>query len=278
MREFLTIFLALMFETAPFLLLGVILSAAAGPVLVPLITRRLVQQPVAGMVAGSAAGLLLPTCDCGSRPLAHRITRAGARDFGLAMLVAAPVVNPIVIVTTWLAFRDAELVALRLGATVLIAIAVAIVVGRLRGDVALAADEHDHGGSLHDLPARALGEFFELLPFLIAGSALAAAIQVAVDRDAIASAQGLVLSITGLMRLAFLLCICSSVDAFVMAGLGPEAGLGPTLAFLVFGPIVNLKSMPLYGRLFSAAAVGLIVVIAAQLTFAVALIAELRAW
>ncbi|MFN0096860.1 MAG: permease [Dehalococcoidia bacterium] len=278
MREFLTIFFALMFETTPFLLLGVVLSALAGPWLASAMTRHAFRQPAIGIAAGSAAGLLLPTCDCGSRPLAHRLTQAGARDFGIAMLVAAPVVNPIVIVTTWLAFRDADIVILRLAGTVLIAVAAAIVVGRLRGPVALAGAAHSHGERLRDAPARALDEFFELFPYLVVGSGLAALLQTQIDRGVLTDTHGLVLSTLALMALAFLLSICSSVDAFVVAGLGPQLGLGPTLAFLVFGPIVNLKSMPLYGRLFSAVTIALITGIAAQVSFGLAMIAELRAW
>ena len=54
-----------------------------------------------------------------------------------------------------------------------------------------------------------------------------------------------------MMALGFVLSICSSVDALVIAGLGGGLGTGPLLAFLVMGPVLNLKSLPLYGRLFS---------------------------
>ena len=72
-------------------------------------------------------------CDCGSRPLAHRLALAGRREFAMAFLVAAPVINPIVVVTTWLAFRDLRLLILRLGITALMAIAAAFVLARGAG-------------------------------------------------------------------------------------------------------------------------------------------------
>lgn len=280
--DFASIFLALVFEATPFLLVGVIISVVAGPAVERILAGAAFRSPAVSVAAGTAAGLALPMCDCGNRPLAHRLALAGRREFALAFLVAAPVINPIVIVTTWLAFRDAELVVLRLGLTVLAAIAVAAVVARLRGTVALplrepAAEAAAPSGPRTWAP-RILEEFFELFQFLVLGAALAAAIQVFADEQALLSPGGVALSIVAMMFLAFLLSICSSVDAFVVAGLGGAVGFGPALAFLVFGPLVNLKAVPMYLRLFSLPAVMLLTIVVAQVAFAGAFIAELRAW
>ncbi|PFG73546.1 permease [Tepidiforma thermophila] len=284
MSDFANIFLALLLEATPFLLAGVIISVVAGPAVERILGAAAFRSPAASIAAGAGAGLVLPMCDCGNRPLAHRLALAGRREFALAFLVAAPVINPIVIVTTWLAFRDAELVALRLGLTLLAAVAVALVVSRFRRDIALpldiepaAADAPPPAGPASWAP-RILEEFFELFQFLVIGAALAAAIQVFANQEDFLSASGVFLSIAALMFLAFLLSICSSVDAFVVAGLGGAVGLGPALAFLVFGPLVNLKSVPMYLRLFSGPAVAVLVVICAQVAFVGAAVAELRAW
>jgi uncharacterized protein len=90
--------------------------------------------------------------------------------------------------------------------------------------------------------------------------------------------QGVFLTIGAMMLLAFMLSICSSVDAFVVSGLGGTLGTGPILAFLVFGPVVNLKSMPLYLRLFSVPAVLAIVVLAIQISFVSSVVVQLRGW
>jgi uncharacterized membrane protein YraQ (UPF0718 family) len=128
------------------------------------------------------------------------------------------------------------------------------------------------------LTAAVLGEFFELFTFLVAGAALAAAIQVFVDQSVLRSGGGVALSIAGMMTLAFLLSICSSVDAFVAAGFGAALGTGPLLAFLTLGPLVNLKSMPMYGRLFSLPAVILLVCVVIEISFTAAFVVEYRAW
>lgn len=279
MREFLTIFLALVFEATPFLLVGVLISVTAGPMMERVLSIAALRSPLMGMVAGTTAGLLLPMCDCGSRPLAHRLTLAGRREFGLAFLVGAPVINPIVLVTTWLAFRDAEFVALRMGMTALMALGVAFVLTRVRGEVAIPIDElPEPGGRPRSWAERVLEEFFELFQFLVVGAVLAAFIQVFLDQGALLSARGLAVSVAAMMFLAFLLSICSSVDAFVVAGLGSGLGPGPTLAFLTFGPLVNLKSVPMYLRLFSAPAVAGLALICGQIAFVGAVVVELRGW
>jgi uncharacterized membrane protein YraQ (UPF0718 family) len=168
------------------------------------------------------------------------------------------------------------------------AIVAGLLLATIRRDIALPLrDTGDAHGHTHDadatggmlaIPGRILGEFFELFQFLVVGAALAAFVQVFVDQSFLTSAQGVYLSIIAMMALAFLLSICSSVDAFVVAGLGGGLGTGPILAFLVFGPLINLKNMPLYLRLFTAHAVVLLTVVVTQLAFAGAVIAELRAW
>jgi uncharacterized membrane protein YraQ (UPF0718 family) len=138
--------------------------------------------------------------------------------------------------------------------------------------------DHDHHESGPKTWApRALEEFFELFQFLVLGSAMAAAIQVFLDRDVLTSTQGVFLSVGAMMFLAFLLSICSSVDAFVIAGFG-GLGLGPTLAFLTFGPVVNLKSVPMYARLFSLPAVIGVALITIEIVFLSGVVVEYRAW
>jgi uncharacterized membrane protein YraQ (UPF0718 family) len=282
--EFATIFLALLVETTPFLLGGVVLAVVAGPWLQRSLAVAASRTPGLGLIAGAGAGLALPMCDCGSRPLAQRMALAGQTHFAIAFLVAAPIVNPIVIVTTWLAFRDASLVVLRLGLAVLVAIVTALVIARLSGDVArqlVPSTDHaelDAAPWHRRLPAEVLSDFVGLFAWLVLGSALAAALQVFVDNSVFTDRAGLVVPILMMMALGFVLSICSSVDALVVAGFAGSLGTGPLLGFLVFGPIVNLKSMPLYGRLFSVATVGLLVLLSAELVFVAATVVELRGW
>ena len=280
MDTFATVFLALIFETTPFLLAGVLVSVLAGPVVERVLGSAAFRTPGLAMATGAGAGMVLPMCDCGSRPLAHRLMLAGQRQFAGAFLVAAPVVNPIVIVTTWLAFRDGGFVALRLGVTFVAAMAVAVVLSAMAGQAARPVEALRDGGghSLREAPQRVMGEFLELFQFVVIGCALAAFVQVFLDRDALLPGDSVWIAIAGMMALAFLLSLCSSVDAFVAASLGAGLGTGPLLAFLTLGPILNLKSVPLYGKLFTTRAVVFLAIVTVEVVFVGAMLAEYRGW
>jgi uncharacterized membrane protein YraQ (UPF0718 family) len=283
-QEFLTIFLALLVETTPFLLAGVVLAVVGGPWLHRAVSSFGSNSPLVGIAAGTSAGLALPMCDCGSRPLSHRMAQVGQTYFAVAFLVAAPIINPIVIVTTWLAFRDVDLVIARMGLAIAVAVVAALVLGRMSGNIArqLAPEAPVPTGPpapWHErIPNEILHDFVGLFIWLVLGSAAAAALQVYVDTSVFTGQSGLILPILMMMALGFVLSICSSVDALVIAGLGSGLGTGPLLGFLVVGPILNLKSMPLYGRLFSVTAVGVLSIVTLEVAFAGALLAELRGW
>jgi hypothetical protein len=282
-QEFLTIFLALLVETTPFLLAGVVLAVVGGPWLQRAVISFGSNSPIVGIAAGTSAGLVLPMCDCGSRPLAHRMAQAGQSYFAVAFLVAAPIINPIVIVTTWLAFRDVELVFARMSLAIVVAAAAALVLGRISGTITrpLSPAPVATGPAapwFERVPNEVLHDFVGLFVWLVLGSAAAAALQVYVDTSFFTGQSGLILPILMMMALGFVLSICSSVDALVIAGIGSGLGTGPLLGFLVVGPVLNLKSMPLYGRLFSVTAIAVLSVVTVEVVFAGAFLAELRGW
>ena len=128
------LFQGLLLEALPFLLLGVLIAAAArwlapdGAWL-----RRLPSGPVLGPLGGAALGLALPACECGNVPVARRLLAGGApMGTALGFLFAAPVLNPIVIASTAAAFPDKPwlLLARPLGAVV-VAVGLALLLALL---------------------------------------------------------------------------------------------------------------------------------------------------
>ena len=86
-------------------------------------------------------------------------------------------------------------------------------------------------------------DLLDMARYLIAGSMIAAAMQTIVPQSALlALGSGPVVSIVTLMVLAFVLSICSTVDAFVALSFASSFTTGSILAFLVFGPMVDIKS------------------------------------
>ena len=297
------IFQGLLLESLPFLLLGVAIAALARW-LVPQAAwvRRLPRNPLLAPVVGALLGFALPACECGNVPVARRLLASGAPlGTGFGFLFAAPVLNPIVLASTWAAFPDQPwlLVARPLGAF-LIALALSGLLG-LMGESALLAPASleerrlsqplsevgllERGSGVLGAPAAQLPpsapesklslaevlhhssrEFISLLVLLVLGCALAAAVQAWLPRAwllAVGSAP--TLSVLALMLLALVVSVCSSVDAFLALGFAAQVTPGALLAFLLLGPVVDLKLAGLFTVLLRPKAIAVTAVAASLL-------------
>lgn len=276
---FATIFLGIFIEALPFLLLGVLASAAIQLFVSPTWLQRISpRSPVLSALIGASLGLFcLPVCECGTVPATRRLLAKGAPlPLSIAFLLAAPAVNPVVIVSTWIAFDGQPLIVFgRLGLTVLIATIVGVVLGAHPRPqevlVPLARDDEHHHchvgqGRFTIFLHHAGDEFFEMGRYLVAGAALAATFQTLVPREALlAVGQGPVISVLALMALAVILSICSTVDAFVALAFASAFAPGALLAFLVFGPMIDIKSTLLFTTTFRRRTVLLLVILPLQL-------------
>jgi hypothetical protein len=123
-----TLFLSLLVEAMPFLLLGVLFS---GLLQFFVDERRLMaimpKNPFLGALFGSCVGFLFPVCECGNVPVARRLLMQGAPvSVAIGFLLAAPTINPIVFWATWTAFRDQpEIVIYR----IVFSLAIATIIG-----------------------------------------------------------------------------------------------------------------------------------------------------
>jgi uncharacterized membrane protein YraQ (UPF0718 family) len=144
-------------------------------------------------------------------------------------------------------------------------------------------DTHDHdhehatnGGRLRMLLSHAGGEFFEMGRYLVIGGLIAATLQTVIPRSALLMlGQGPVISILALMLLAVILSICSTVDAFVALAFASSFMPGAVLAFLVFGPMIDIKSMLMFSSTFRPRTVLLITLLTFQMVLLAALIVNL---
>jgi len=338
-----TIFLSLLVEAIPFLLIGVLFSSM---LLFFVDERALVEKvpknPMLAAVCGSLLGFLFPVCECGNVPVARRLITQGApTPFAIGFLLAAPTINPIVIWVTWVAFRDQpEIVVLRVVFSLFIATIIGYVFSfqkdlspivqptlarylkfnQPQKTLAKANDQELQaavpsilkpgtyllGGKLGGqavrmetaameatLPAyspskpfwdkmrlvieNSIQELRELGAVLVLGSAIAAAIQVLAPRELILSLGiGPIVSILTMLVLATVVSICSTVDSFFALSFASSFTSGSLLAFLVFGPMIDLKGIGLMLSIFKPKAVIYLFVLAAQLTFLFCLIVNLH--
>jgi len=279
-----TIFLGIVIEALPFLLAGVLVSSAIHLfVSTETIQRLSPRSPWGAAALGALLGLAFPVCECGSIPTARRLLDRGApAALGIAFVLAAPVVNPIVIVSTWVAFSgDPLIVGGRIVLTIIIAMLIGVVVGRAgsacRSPAAGAAPHHDHDHA-HDRAAgwgtriravldHSADEVFEMGRYLIIGAMIAATLQVAIPRATLLAIGGDAFGGTfALMVLAMVLSICSTVDAFVALSFVGTFSSGAILAFLVFGPMIDIKALLMLTTTFNRATVARMAIGAALLS------------
>jgi hypothetical protein len=263
-------FLSILLEGAPFLLAGALLSGVLEEYLPPsLMTRLLPKNPRLAIVASAFLGLAIPVCECGIVPVVRRLLRKGLPvSCGVTYMLAAPIVNPLVILSTLAAFRGqgaVEMACLRFALGIVVAISVGLACTRFApfsilrpGILGPEKGRHHHqhgpfeGGSrLVNVAATATSDFLDVSVFFVLGAAVAALFGTAVNQEVILPlSTNLPLSITSLMGLASVLSVCSTTDAFIAATL-TAFPMAAKLAFLVFGPMLDFKLLFLYGAAFS---------------------------
>ncbi|GAA2776778.1 permease [Saccharopolyspora taberi] len=260
-----TVFVAVCVQAMPFLVLGVLISGLIAAFVPPEALRRMLPSHAAAAVpVAGVAGLALPGCECASVPVARRLMQQGvAPAAALAFLLAAPAVNPIVLVSTAVAFPAEPLMVL---ARFLGSLLTACVMGWLWVRVgkaewiaerALRRMEHGvEGGRWAVFTETARHDLVEAGGFLVLGGLTSAVFNVVVPAEWMQSLGGqLVLGVLVMAVLAVVLALCSEADAFVAASLS-GLPLIPKLVFLVVGPAVDLKLIALqsgtFGRRFAA--------------------------
>ena len=259
LQETAVIFLSIIIEAFPLVLVGVIVSSFLDVFVSDAAIHRLLpKSSLAGIACGSLLGLLFPLCECGIVPIVRRLIQKGVPHYiAVPFMLAAPVVNPLVGFSTYLAFANDPLMPLyRLGGAFLCANLIGILLAGGRKQAVLSAHAPHgccHGGHdrqtgfcprLRDMLYHTADEFFDMGRFLLIGSLLAALIQVSVPRTMLlAVGQEPVASVAGMMSFAFVISVCSQADAFIAAPFAATFTPGAIAAFLVYGPMLDIKNM-----------------------------------
>lgn len=254
-----TLAFSVLIESIPFIILGIVLSVLV-QVWIPQhwLFRILPWNPVARRFVISLLGMFLPVCECGNVPLARGLVARGySVSDSMTFLLAAPIINPVTIITTHQAFGfDDGILAARLVG----AVAIANILGWLFSKhpnpenlltTRFAAQCRVAPGGLEvGKVAKSVDMFVReatvLMPALIIGSLIAGAIQVVVSRDQlVALGSDPLLSVLAMMALAFVISICANVDSFFILPFADTFLPGSLVAFLLLGPIVDIKMLAL---------------------------------
>jgi uncharacterized protein len=269
-QTFVTIFLGIFIEAVPFLTAGSIVSGLIEVFVDKRIIERIIpRHPVAGALTGSLLGFVFPVCECGVVPVTRRLYQKGmSLSVGIAFLLAAPVINPIVLAGTYAAFGWGPMVAWRFALTIVIAFIIGLVFYVAQPEEVLLPESSDAirrsfrlapplapGAETSSRLWRALGiagdDFMDMARYLIVGSMLAAGMQTLVPQSTLlAIGSDAFLSVVAMMALAFVLSICSTVDSFVALSFVATFSPAAILSFLVFGPMVDIKSALMFLSVF----------------------------
>ncbi len=289
-QDGLTLAISVLIESLPFVALGVVLSIVV-QVWVPagVIERWMPRRAWARRAVMSLLGMFIPVCECGNVPFARGLLMRGfSVPDTLTFLIAAPIVNPIVIITTHQAFgwSDGILIA-RIVGGYLIANLIGWLYSRHPDPDGLLTDRfrdacdlvvHEPGGKWRRTLAQFVIELREVMPALVIGSALAGAVQVLVPREALmAVGSNPALSIVAMMALAMIVSICSNVDAFFALSFASTFTPGAIVAFLLVGPLVDIKMLALMRTTFTTRTLAGIVVVVLLSAFAIGSVVNLLA-
>jgi uncharacterized membrane protein YraQ (UPF0718 family) len=253
-RLFAMRFLSLFIEAAPFLLIGSIVSGCIETYARPETVLRFVpKNRILQVLAGSCLGLIFPVCECGVVPVVRRLFRKGMpAAMGVAFLLGAPVLNPIVIFGTYKAFGLGPMLLWRVAGTLGVASIAALFVTNGHA-MNLGRKEEDHERTRGVLAAlrHAADDFLGIGAYLVVGALLAACAQTFVPPSAFnILGGGNVVSVLAMEAIAFVLSICSTVDAFIALGFASAFTGGSIVSFLVFGPMVDIKSTLMFIGIF----------------------------
>lgn len=243
-------------QTLPFVLIGVLLSTG-----MQLYSSRppweiyLRKHPVLSVPLALIGGFFFPFCDCALTPLFRGFCKRGVPvAITMIFLMAGPLTNPVVLVSTWYAFGgDLSMV----GGRLLLGWLNAVLVGATfafykknplkafsgpQGTEELIPSEKDSKASLFLLHSRY--EFWYTFRYVIMGAWLAAIFQVSIRP--ILEGAGLtsgVSSVLCMMLIAFCLSLCATSDAMIGKSLSLSMAPSSVMGFLLLGPVMDLRNV-----------------------------------
>ena len=286
-QDFSYAFISVLLEGVPFILLGTLLSGLIEQFLpARLMTRLIPRNAFAAVCLGGVLGVVFPMCECGIVPVIRRLIAKGLPvSSAVAYMLAAPIVNPITALSTYAAFRGqgaAEFTALRLGLGFFVAVLaglavlnlpiVAVLKKTVLESITLSGPAGEGGSSALPFFRRLIAamdagvrDFLDVMVYFILGVGVASVFSTAVNQELfLPLSLDDHLAVPSMMTLAGILSLCSSSDAFIAATFVAFPAVAK-LAFLVFGPMMDLKLAFIYSAVFTrrfvaALAVGLFVI------------------
>ena len=258
------IFTSIFFESLPFLLLGAFISALIETFISnEKIVKLIPKNKVLGSIVGVFLGFFLPACDCAVIPISKRLLKKKVPiNVAISFMLASPIINPVVLLSTYYAFYNTEpkIFWFRLLFGILIALIIGTIMGIIYNKKNVTtnnSDEedieclececdhchHEHENKFMSVIKHTALDFFDVVKYLMFGALLASLVQVLLPRDILLTFNNNnILSILVLMIFAYLISLCSTSDSFVGKSLLSSFGQSSILAYLLLGPMIDIKN------------------------------------
>lgn len=282
MGDILMAFLSIVFEGAPYILIGTVFSGIIDAFLpAKLLDRVLPKSKVLATLIAGFLGLVFPVCECAVVPVIRRLVQKGLPlSCAVTYMLSAPIMNPIVAISTLTAFKEfqglslatagnATMTIARLSLGYLVAVIVGLIVMRFKPGQVLRAsiaakiekaatteDDHVHApassfnGKLVHAMRSSMRDFLDTAMYFAIGVAITSVFNTQINQGLLNTVAGNDwLAVPSLMGLAVVLSLCSTSDAFIAAPM-TAFSMAAKLAFLVFGPMMDIKLLFMYSSVF----------------------------
>ncbi len=265
LNKFYTVFISILIEGIPFILLGSFVSALIQIyVSKEFIIKVFPHNIFLSCIIAAFAGIVFPICDCGTIPVVKGFIRKKVPTAAcITFLLSAPIVNPIAIISTMYAFQDMKSVVIyRILSGIIIAILIGLIMhfftrdnpnilktntDPLSCECSICSDSYEYSkasiDTLRNIFFHTSDEFFNIGKFMIMGAFISSIFQtiVSFDRNLYFPNDNRT-SLLIMILLAFLLSVCSTSDAFIAKGFLKLFSLNSVMGFLVVGPMLDIKN------------------------------------
>ncbi|MBA2872408.1 hypothetical protein HNQ85_002717 [Anoxybacillus calidus] len=248
-----TIFISILIESLPFVLIGVFISG----IIQMFVTEEMIEKwvpknKVLAVLYATLIGALFPACECGIVPITRRLVAKGVPLYAaIPFMLTGPIINPIVLFSTFIAFGSSLKMVLYRS---IFALAVAVLIGLLLSMQYKYDQLRKKEVISYSMPKtlkekwigtleHSIDEFFSSGKYLIIGAFVASAMQTYVKTSTLLEiGHGKMSSSLVMMALAFVLSLCSEADAFIASSFQNTFSFGALAAFLVYGPMIDIKN------------------------------------
>lgn len=289
--DFASIFTSIILEAIPFIIIGALVSAIIQTCISEkFISKIIPKSNILGYFGAALIGLVFPVCECAIVPITRRLIKKGVPiGFGVTFMLAVPIINPVVIMSTYYAFYDKKfMVLLRIVGGLVGSILIGIIANSLEKDKRnLVLDYIENGtycncgcnlyienqSKLKAIIEHANREFLDIMGYLIFGAFISSIFQVTISYENINFIlNNKILGIIIMMLLAFFLSLCSEVDAFVGRSFLSNYSISGVVAFLILGPMLDLKNFIMLIGAFKKSFVLKLSVITISIVFLISII------